>query len=145
MQQNHDISSEKKRHAGFCPTRFVESHETIFTFLALYAPTLAYFEKKREYQLVTAISDPCFLVTTHCLRAVLGETKGLSVLLQALDLTQATRETQRVIIRLSEWRCDNNDAKFRDAFKSAEDLYGEPIPKKRVAKHQTQRFNLKVS
>ena len=139
-----EVTTMKTRPKAYCPTRFVEGAETVFTFVELYPALISYFEHRHEFNLVNGMSDPVFIVCVHLLMAVLGETRGLSVQLQAkaMDLVKATDEVDRVIERLKQWRTDNQDAKFLEAFAAAVQMYGHDIPQPRVNKRQNQRNNV---
>jgi len=97
------MNTNKTRPKAYCPTRFVEGAETVFTFLELHPALLEYFERRREISIANTLTDPAFFVSLHLVRSVLGETKGLSTQLQAkaIDLVRATAEVERVIERLS--------------------------------------------
>jgi hypothetical protein len=139
-----EIGTSKTRPKTYCPTRFVEGAETVFTFIELYPALLEYFEQCREINTVNSMTDPVFIVSLHLVKAVLGETKGLSTQLQAkaIDLVNATVEVERVIQRLTEWRTDDGDVKYTESFTAALDMYGDDIPKPRVNKRQTHRSNI---
>jgi len=139
-----EVTTAKTRPKAYCPTRFVEGAETVFTFVELYPALREFFERRREINLVNSMSDATFIVTVHLLKAVLGETRGLSVQLQAkaIDLVKATNEIERVIERLSQWRVDEEDSKFTDAFAAAQQMYGDDVPKPRVTKRQCHRNNV---
>ena len=145
-KEDGEISTSKTRPKTYCPTRFVEGAETVFTFAELYPALLEYFEKCSEINIVNTMTDPVFVVSLHLVKAVLGETKGLSTQLQAkaIDFVNATIEVERVIQRLIEWRSDDGDAKFTECFNAAVEMYGDDIPKPRVNKRQTHRSNVPV-
>ena len=139
-----EVSTNKTRPKAYCPTRFVEGAETVFTFIELYPALLEYFERRREINIVNTLTDPVFVVSLHLVKTVLGETKGLSTQLQAkaIDLVKATAEVERVVERLAQWRSDARDLKYSDSFAAAVEMYGEDIPKPRVTKRQTHRNNV---
>jgi hypothetical protein len=139
-----EINTSKTRPKTYCPTRFVEGAQTVFTFIELYPALLEYFEQRREINIVNTLTDPVFVVSLHLLKAVIGETKGLSTQLQAkaIDLVNATVEVERVIQRLTEWRSDDGDVKYSEIFAAAVQMYGDDIPKPRVNKRQTHRSNV---
>lgn len=143
-KNNGEITTSKTRPKTYCPTRFVEGAETVFTFIELYPALLEYFEQRREIAIVNSLTDPVFIVSLNLIKVVLGETKGLSTQLQAktIDLVNATVEVERVILRLTEWRLDDGDTKFTELFADAVEMYGDDIPQPRMNKRQKHRNNV---
>lgn len=145
LKENGSITTNKKRLTTFCPTRFVEGAETIFTFIDLYPALLQFFEERHEINIVNAMSESSFVVTIHLLAVLFGETKGASVQLQSkvIDLVKAVREIERIKARFMEFRTDENDAAYNKAFDSAQILYGDnSISMPRCVSRQRHRNNV---
>ena len=136
----------------FCPTRFIESHTNVFDFLLLYDAVVDFF-RKEDLSIYNGIINATFLVTAHILQTVLGETKGLSVVLQgkAINLVTATEEVDRVVRRLSQWRSDVENKRFKELFTKAETSFVKhngfsiPLPRAGTNKRQNHASNAPVS
>lgn len=145
-------NSSHSRLKAFCPTRWVERHDTFFIFIELLLPLAHLFENLREYNLLNSLTNAPFIVTAYLLRELLGLTKGLSVLLQnsQLDLIKAVHEVQTVVQCLQNWRSCTKDSVFDYAYDQAEDMFKrlteeEEIPVRRCVGRQKHRNNVEYT
>ena len=84
---------------AFCPTRWVERHNSIFVFIELYFPFIQVLSDFEQYSLLTAVTAAPFILTVHILHKILGVTIALSVIVQSsnMDLVKTINHMNSVL------------------------------------------------
>ena len=142
-----------------CPTRWVERHNSVITFLELFNPVVNTLETIEEWddrasaanasQLLSAIRQPEFIISVHVLANVFSKSLPLCRNLQkeAIDLAEAMGSATELENALRNMR-RNAEAYFHDIFEQAGDTFdkiGVTVSLPRLVKRQTQRYNVNAS
>ena len=154
MMENDNRRKEKLKR--MCPTRWIERHDSVQSFVELLHPMLSaldeiktWTDKKAatEAQLLQSAIEKCdFLMSLFVIEYVFSLTLPLSLYLQRenLDLSDAIKSAITVKKKLEEARNEAGDT-FSPIFKKSSDLCEDlevPVSRPRTIGRQTMRHNV---
>ena len=105
----------------YCATRWVERHDAIMFFHALYMAIVNVLSENAELNLFNAVTSSSFLVGLHLIKEVFSVTKALSKSLQSkdLDFINAIIHVQDVETMFNNWRSGDKSSQFVSAYAEA--------------------------